>query len=104
MKFCSNCESRLVQSYEDVGGPWVCPKCNPEKILIKMPTLVSIILEKQNSAPKVVVQKFTGMRDSNQIVESSSLLIQGLMNHIDVKALLNQELDTIQMKLKNMQK
>ena len=38
MKFCSNCESRLVQSYEDVGGPWVCPKCNPEKILVKMPT------------------------------------------------------------------
>ena len=38
MKFCSNCDSRLVQSYEDVGGPWVCPKCNPEKILIKTPT------------------------------------------------------------------
>ena len=27
MKFCSNCDTRLVQSYEDVGGPWVCPKC-----------------------------------------------------------------------------
>lgn len=38
MKFCSNCDSRLVQSYEDVGGPWVCPKCNPEKILAKTPT------------------------------------------------------------------
>ena len=38
MKFCSNCDSRLVQSYEDVGGPWVCPKCNPEKILVKTPT------------------------------------------------------------------
>ena len=38
MKFCHNCDSRLVQSYEDVGGPWVCPKCNPEKIRIKAPT------------------------------------------------------------------
>lgn len=38
MKFCSNCDSRLVQSYEDVGGPWVCPKCNPEKILVRTPT------------------------------------------------------------------
>ena len=38
MKFCFNCDSRLVQSYEDVGGPWVCPKCNPEKILVKAPT------------------------------------------------------------------
>ena len=38
MKFCYNCDTRLVQSYEDVGGPWVCPKCNPEKILIKSPT------------------------------------------------------------------
>ena len=38
MKFCYNCDTRLVQSYEDVGGPWVCPKCNPEKIQIKSPT------------------------------------------------------------------
>ena len=38
MKFCYNCDSRLVQSYEDVGGPWVCPKCNPEKIIVKTPT------------------------------------------------------------------
>ena len=38
MKFCQNCDARLVQSYEDVGGPWVCPKCNPEKIQIKTPT------------------------------------------------------------------
>ena len=38
MKFCSNCDTRLIQSYEDVGGPWVCPKCNPEKILVKAPT------------------------------------------------------------------
>ena len=38
MKFCYNCDTRLVQSYEDVGGPWVCPKCNPEKIQIKAPT------------------------------------------------------------------
>ncbi|AFS82823.1 DEAD/DEAH box helicase [Candidatus Nitrosopumilus sediminis] len=38
MKFCYNCDTRMVQSYEDVGGPWVCPKCNPEKIQIKSPT------------------------------------------------------------------
>lgn len=38
MKFCYDCDSRLVQSYEDVGGPMVCPKCNPEKIMIKTPT------------------------------------------------------------------
>ncbi len=38
MKFCSNCDSRLVQSYEDVGGPWICPRCNPEKIMVKNPT------------------------------------------------------------------
>lgn len=38
MKFCYNCDTRLVQSYEDVGGPGVCPKCNPEKIQIKSPT------------------------------------------------------------------
>ena len=37
MKFCQNCDTRLVQSYEDVGGPWVCPKCNPEKIQNKIP-------------------------------------------------------------------
>jgi DEAD/DEAH box helicase domain-containing protein len=38
MKFCFDCDSRLVQGYEDVGGPWVCPKCNPEKIMVKTPT------------------------------------------------------------------
>lgn len=38
MKFCYDCDSRLVQSYEDVGGPGICPKCNPEKIMIKTPT------------------------------------------------------------------
>ena len=38
MKFCSDCDSRLVQSHEDVAGPGVCPKCNPEKILSKMPS------------------------------------------------------------------
>ena len=38
MKFCFNCNSRLVQNYKDVGGTWVCPKCNPEKIMVKTPT------------------------------------------------------------------
>ena len=35
MKFCSDCDTRFVQSYDGVGGPLVCPKCNPEKILVK---------------------------------------------------------------------
>ncbi len=35
MKFCSNCDSRLVPGYEDVGGPRVCPKCNPEKVITR---------------------------------------------------------------------
>ncbi len=38
MKFCPNCDSRMVQSYDDVGGPQVCPKCNPEKVMIKTTT------------------------------------------------------------------
>ena len=38
MKFCSNCDTKLTQNFEDVGGPWVCPKCNPEKIISKKPT------------------------------------------------------------------
>ncbi len=32
MKFCPNCDARLVQNYEDLGGPRVCPSCDPEKI------------------------------------------------------------------------
>ena len=31
MKFCSDCESRLVQDVTDAGGPAICPRCNPEK-------------------------------------------------------------------------
>ena len=31
MKFCADCESRLVQDATDVGGPGICPRCNPEK-------------------------------------------------------------------------
>ena len=38
MKFCSDCDTKLVQSYDDVGGPQICPKCNPEKIKVKTPT------------------------------------------------------------------
>ena len=38
MKFCFNCDTKLSQNFEDVGGPWVCPKCNPEKIIPKRPT------------------------------------------------------------------
>ncbi|AJW70217.1 DEAD/DEAH box helicase [Nitrosopumilus adriaticus] len=38
MKFCSNCDTKLFQNFEDVGGPWICPKCNPEKVVPKRPT------------------------------------------------------------------
>jgi len=38
MKFCSNCDTKLSQNFEDVGGPWVCPKCNPEKVISRKPT------------------------------------------------------------------
>jgi DEAD/DEAH box helicase domain-containing protein len=38
MKFCSNCDTKLTQNSADVGGPWICPKCNPEKIIPKKPT------------------------------------------------------------------
>ncbi|WP_182130845.1 DEAD/DEAH box helicase [Nitrosopumilus sp. b3] len=38
MKFCSNCDTKLSQNFEDVGGPWICPKCNPEKVIPKRPT------------------------------------------------------------------
>ncbi|MDH3656600.1 MAG: DEAD/DEAH box helicase [Nitrosopumilus sp.] len=35
MKFCLNCDTKLSQNFEDVGGPGICPKCNPEKIITK---------------------------------------------------------------------
>jgi len=38
MKFCPNCDTKLSQNFEDVGGAWICPKCNPEKIIPKRPT------------------------------------------------------------------
>ena len=38
MKFCSNCDTKLTQNSTDVGGPGICPKCNPEKIIPKKPT------------------------------------------------------------------
>ena len=38
MKFCSNCDTKLTQNSRDVGGPGICPKCNPEKIIPKKPT------------------------------------------------------------------
>ena len=30
MKFCADCDSRLVQNVTDVGAPSICPRCNPE--------------------------------------------------------------------------
>ena len=38
MKFCSNCDTKLTQNSADVGGPGICPKCNPEKIIPRKPT------------------------------------------------------------------
>lgn len=38
MKFCSKCDTKLTQNFEDVGGPGICPKCNPEMIVPKRPT------------------------------------------------------------------
>ncbi|MCE2614306.1 MAG: DEAD/DEAH box helicase [Nitrosopumilus sp. (ex Thoosa mismalolli)] len=38
MKFCSVCDTKLSQNFQDVGGPGICPKCNPEMIIPKRPT------------------------------------------------------------------
>ena len=38
MKFCNECDTKLSQNHKDLGAPWVCPKCNPEKITPKKPT------------------------------------------------------------------
>ena len=38
MRFCSNCDTKLTLNSADVGGPGICPKCNPEKIIPKKPT------------------------------------------------------------------
>ena len=34
MKFCADCETKLSQNHKDLGAPWICPKCNPEKIVV----------------------------------------------------------------------
>ena len=38
MKFCSDCDARLLQNLKDVGGSWICPNCNPELVVKKRPT------------------------------------------------------------------
>jgi DEAD/DEAH box helicase domain-containing protein len=38
MKFCSQCDTKLTQNFADVGGPGICPKCNPEMIIPRRPT------------------------------------------------------------------
>ncbi len=38
MKFCTVCDTRLSQNLQDVGGPGICPICNPEMITPKGPT------------------------------------------------------------------
>ena len=35
MKFCADCDSRLVQNMADVGSPGICPRCNPDKVIKK---------------------------------------------------------------------
>ena len=37
MKFCSVCDTKLSQNFQDVGGPGVCPKCNPGMVIPKRP-------------------------------------------------------------------
>lgn len=32
MRFCDDCGTRLLANAADVGGPRICPQCNPEKI------------------------------------------------------------------------
>ena len=36
MRFCSRCDTKLTHNPEDVSL-WICPKCNPEKIIPKRP-------------------------------------------------------------------
>ena len=38
MKFCLTCDTKLTRDSADVGGPMICPKCNPEKIIQRKPT------------------------------------------------------------------
>ena len=37
MKFCSDCDTKLLQNLKDVGGSWICPRCNPELVVKKRP-------------------------------------------------------------------
>jgi DEAD/DEAH box helicase domain-containing protein len=38
MKFCPTCDTKLTRDTADVGGPMICPRCNPEKIIQRKPT------------------------------------------------------------------
>jgi len=38
MKFCTKCETKLSQDHKDLGAPWICSKCNPEKIIPRKST------------------------------------------------------------------
>ena len=39
MKFCPECDTKLSKNLKDLAAPWICPKCNPEKIIPRKPTL-----------------------------------------------------------------
>ena len=38
MKFCSECDTKLSKNLKDLAAPWICPKCNPEKVIKRKPT------------------------------------------------------------------
>ena len=38
MKFCPECDTKLSKNLKDLAAPWICPKCNPEKIIPRKPS------------------------------------------------------------------
>ena len=38
MKFCPECDTKLSKNVKDLAAPWICPKCNPEKIIPRKPS------------------------------------------------------------------
>ena len=84
MKFCPKCETKLSQNHKDLGAPLICPKCNPEKIVVRKPTYGVNYSGRTNNVQRGAVQKFIGMKNSSQIAENLFLSIQEQTNHIVV--------------------
>ena len=38
MKFCPKCDTKLSKNVKDIVASWICPKCNPEKIITRKPS------------------------------------------------------------------